>query len=171
MATKTEKLSAKRKAAKAKRERMRRKMGKDKTMNKSTTAAAFILATLAMGCQNTDPASRSNRAAYRDIARVDVRGNGHVVNLHTTVGDGLYASADGGGDAQDTRPTQTVDTRPEVAVALPGGGAGTGGASPQAGVAGAALTKLMGILAGKGGTLTAGEAQAVKDCADGNCAD
>ena len=70
--------------------------------------------------------------------------------------------------------TQTTDTKPEVAVGVGGGSAGTGGAAPQSGIVGAALEKLMGILGGTaapGTKLTADEAAAISDCADGLCSD
>lgn len=123
------------------------------------------------GCQTADPASRSNRTSYRDI-RAEI--NGCSNSLTITVGDGLYASADGGGDTQSNSPTQTTDTRPEVAVGVGGGSAGTGGATPSSGIVGAALEKLMSILGGTapaGTKLTADEAAAISDCADGLCSD
>lgn len=125
-------------------------------------------AALIGGCQTADPASRSNRTAYRDI-RVDVNGCSNTVNM--TVGDGLYASADGGGDTQSNTPTQTTDTKPEVAVGVGGGSAGTGGASPQSGLTDkiVAALKSAGII-GDGETEAA--AKAVSDaCADGSCSD
>ena len=130
-------------------------------------ASALIFA----GCQTADPASRSNRTSYRDI-RAEINGTSNTLTI--TVGDGLYASADGGGDAMEATATQTTDTKPEVAVGVGGGSAGTGGAAPQSGIVGAALEKLMGILGGTaapGTKLTADEAAAVSDCADGLCSD
>ena len=124
-------------------------------------------AALIGGCQTADPASRSNRASYRDIV-AEINGSSNVITV--TVGDGLYASADGGGDAQHNTPTQTTDTKPEVAVGVGGGSAGTGGAAPSSGIVGEALEKLMGIIGGSGETLTAEEAKAVADCAPGRCA-
>ncbi len=130
-------------------------------------ASALIFA----GCQTADPASRSNRTSYRDI-RAEINGCSNTLTI--TVGDGLYASADGGGDALENTPTQTTDTKPEVAVGVGGGSAGTGGAAPQSGIVGAALEKLMGILGGTaapGTKLTADEAAAISDCASGLCSD
>ena len=122
-----------------------------------------------VGCQTADPASRSNRVAYRDIY---VTVNGASNYVHQAVGDGLYASADGGGDTQSNTPTQTTDTKPEVAVGVGGGSAGTGGAKPTSGLTEevlSALTKFTGILGGNGGKLTAAEANAIKECVDWNC--
>lgn len=176
--SKPQKLADKRAKAAAKKARLAAKLKKGKTAMKNravttTTATASVLfAVLALaGCQTADPASRSNRAAYRDIY-AEVRGASNTVCI--TVGDGLYASADGGGDKQDSAATQTTDTRPEVAVGVGGGSAGTGGAAPQSGIVGDALKKLMSIVGGtapEGTKLTAEEAAAVTACANGACAD
>ena len=176
--SKPQKLADKRAKAAAKKARLAAKLKKGKTAMKNravttTTATASVLfAVLALaGCQTADPASRSNRAAYRDIY-AKVRGASNTVCI--TVGDGLYASADGGGDKQDSAATQTTDTRPEVAVGVGGGSAGTGGAAPQSGIVGDALKKLMSIVGGtapEGTKLTAEEAAAVTACANGACAD
>lgn len=123
------------------------------------------------GCQTADPASRSNRTSYRDI-RAEINGCSNTLTI--TVGDGLYASADGGGDALENTPTQTTDTKPEVAVGVGGGSAGTGGAAPQSGIVGAALEKLMSILGGTapaGTKLSTEEAAAINDCVGGLCSD
>ena len=132
-------------------------------------ASALIASMLLSGCQTADPASRSNRTSYRDI-RAEINGCGNTLTV--TVGDGLYASADGGGDAMEATATQTTDTKPEVAVGVGGGSAGTGGAAPQSGIVGAALEKLMGILGGTapaGTKLSAEEAAAITDCVGGAC--
>lgn len=136
-------------------------------------ASALILSasTLLSGCQTADPASRSNRTSYRDI-RAEINGTSNTLTI--TVGDGLYASADGGGDALENTPTQTTDTKPEVAVGVGGGSAGTGGAAPQSGIVGAALEKLMSILGGTapaGTKLSTEEAAAINDCVGGLCSD
>ena len=120
------------------------------------------------GCQTADPASRSNRTRYGGIRISQSTG------VTLTIGDGLIASADGGGDTQSNSPVQTTDTKPEVAVGLGGGTAGTGGAKPAAGLteaAASAVSKLLGIGNGRGEKLSADEARAIKDCADGNCSD
>ena len=109
-----------------------------------------------------------------DDTDLDASVGGVVVNssgVTLTVGDGLIASADGGGDTQSNSPTQTTDTKPEVAVGLGGGSAGTGGSPASSGIVGEALSKLMGIFGGSGEKLTQQEAAAIKDCADGNCSD
>jgi len=125
----------------------------------------IVTAAVLSGCQTADPKSRSNLTSYGDISVVNSSG------VTLTVGDGLIASADGGGDTQSNTPTQTTDTKPEVAVGLGGGSAGTGGSPASSGIVGEALSKLMGILGGNGGKLTQQEAAAIKDCADGNCSD
>lgn len=175
MKSKPDKLSDKRKKAAAKKARLDAKLKKGKTMKNSTitTAGATALAALLMlaGCQTADPASRSNRASYRDI-RAEIAGVSNTI--HITVGDGLYASADGGGDKQESSAAQTTDTKPEIAVGVGGGSAGTGGATPQSGIVGAALEKLMSIISGTAPTgtkLTTEEASAISACANGNCAD
>ena len=172
--SKPTKLAAKRKKAAAKKARLTARLKKGKAKVKSiTTTTATALAALLMltGCQTADPASRSNRASYRDI-RAEIAGTSNTI--HITVGDGLYASADGGGDRQDSSATQTTDTKPEVAVGLGGGSAGTGGATPQSGIVSAALEKLMSIVGGTapaGTKLTTEEASAINTCVSGNCAD
>ena len=139
---------------------------KGKPVSKTATAvtALIVVVVLALtGCQSADPASRSNRTAYGDIT---VRNSS---NVWLTIGDGLLASADGGGDTQSNTPTQTTDTKPEIAVGVGGGSAGTGGAVPQSGIVGEALTKLMGILGGGSGSLTPQEAAIINQCVDGLC--
>jgi hypothetical protein len=92
---------------------------------------AFALIT---GCQETQPASRSNTATYGELEpSIVVNGSSNVVYIAITIGDGVYADASGGGDSQATTPTQTTDTKPEVAVGVGGGSAGTGSATPAAG--------------------------------------
>ena len=131
-------------------------------MKKIMLMTALAVAVLA-GCQSADPASRSNSTRYRDIYV------SNASNVTLTVGDGLYADSSGGGDTQSNTPTQTLDTKPEVAVALPGGTAGTGGAKPQSGIVGEALDALGRILKGSGEKLTPEQADAIKECADVNC--
>jgi len=126
-----------------------------------------LAASALCGCQTADPASRSNRTSYRDIV-AEVHGSSNTVTI--TVGDGLYASADGGGDAQHNTPTQTTDTKPEVAVGVGGGSAGTGGATPTAGLTDKLVAALKSI-----GIVTDGNSAAVTKavsavCADGACA-
>ena len=134
----------------------------------------IILATIALGlvagCQTTTPASRANESKYAPVVKIENRGNNNEYKL--TLGDGLYASADGGGDTQRVTPTQTTDTKPEIAVAGPGGSAGTGNAKPGGNVLDNALNKVSGWLGGGTKTpLTKLEADALKDCIDGNCSD
>ena len=146
-------------------------------MKKSSLALMLTMTALTMmtmiGCQNADPSARSNRVAYRDVgSRIHINGASNTVCVTNSIGDGLYASADGGGDMQENSPTQTTDTKPEVAVGVGGGSAGTGGATPSSGIVGEALNKLMGIFSGSapvGTKLTAEEAKAITDCVDGNC--
>lgn len=159
MQTKPQKLAAKRRKAKSKKSKLASKL-KGKSM-KHTAIAALAAAAILSGCQTADPASRSNRSSYRDIY-AEINGCSNLVTI--TIGDGLYASADGGGDRQDSSAAQTTDTKPELAVGVGGGSAGTGGAQPSSGIVGAALEKLMGIVGGtaaKGAALTPSEAQAI----------
>jgi hypothetical protein len=137
-------------------------------MNKLTmTAAILIAAGLLAGCQTADPASRSNRSQYRDIY-ADVTGTSNTVSI--SVGDGLYASADGGGDKQSNSPVQTTDTKPEVAVGVGGGSAGTGAAAPQSGLTEKIVAALSGWLGeSKGISLTPAETAAAAACVDGAC--
>ena len=125
----------------------------------------FALGAFVVGCQTADLASRSNRTSYGDIFVANSS------NVTFTIGDGLIASADGGGDATTSTPVQTTDIKPEVAAAFQGGNAGTGGAKPSSGIVGEALGKLIGILGGNGGKLTEQEVAVIKDCADGACSD
>jgi hypothetical protein len=133
---------------------------------------ALTAAALIGGCQSADPASRSNQTRYRDAGRtqIDIRGSSNTVSVTNTVGDGLLATADGGGDTQSNTPTHTVTTTPEVAVGVGGGSAGTGGAVPSSGIVGEALNKLMSLVGGSSAErLTAAEAAAIRECVDGNC--
>ena len=116
------------------------------------------------GCQSADPASRSNSTRYRDIYV------SNASNVTLTVGDGLYADASGGGDTQSNTPTQTTETKPEIAAAWAGGSAGTGGAKPSSGLLDEGLKILSRILGGSDEKLTPEQADAIKECVDGNCA-
>jgi len=137
----------------------------------AVAGAVACLAVLLAGCQTADPASRSNQAGYGDfIPKINIEGASNVVNVAITVGDGVYASADGGGDKLTNTPTQTTDTKPEVAVGVGGGSAGTGGGSPTSGLTDTILNALKGL-----GLVTGSNEAAVKTavdaaCTDGNCA-
>ena len=78
-----------------------------------------------------------------------------------------YVSNETGG-SETVAPSMPIDIKPEAAVGLGGGSAGTGGATPQSGIVGDALAKLAGMSGGAAGKLTAAEAAAVKAFADGN---
>lgn len=156
-----------------KEEKMQQK--KDKLQQKLkgiavSTATAIALVFMA-GCQTADPASRSNNATYGDQEpKVTINGSSNYVHLAITIGDGVYASADGGGDTQSNTPTQTTDTKPEVAVGVGGGSAGTGGGSPTSGLTDTILNSLKGL-----GLVTGSNEKEVKAavdaaCTDGNCA-
>jgi len=155
-----------------------KKKTQDKVLNKLSakglvrTATVLLLMTVGVaflaGCQTADPASRSNRTDYGGMSIV-IKGNHNVATVD--IGDGVTSDASGGGDTQSNTPTQTTDTKPEVAVGLGGGSAGTGGSPASSGIVGEALSKLMGILGGNGGKLTQQEAAAIKDCADGACSE
>lgn len=160
MPTKKEKIKAKKAKLEAKLKGAPVKAAK-------ALAVALALGLLA-GCQTADPASRSNRTQYRDIV-AKIEGSSNTVTI--SVGDGLYASADGGGDAQHNTPTQTTDTKPEVAVGVGGGSAGTGGAATTAGLTDKIMAALKSL-----GLVGAENESAVSNavstaCADGSCAD
>ncbi|HRR34734.1 MAG TPA: hypothetical protein P5026_11580 [Kiritimatiellia bacterium] len=94
--SKPTRLAAKRKKAAGKRARLAARLKENKMNHTAITATvmpAIAAALLLAGCQTADPASRSNRTSYRDI-RAEVNGCSNIVRI--TVGDGLYASADGG---------------------------------------------------------------------------
>jgi hypothetical protein len=117
-----------------KEEKMKAKKDKLAMKLKGVVGVAVAMALMAFvtGCQNADPASRSNHTQYGDLEpRIVIEGCHNTVNVTIKIGDGLYASADGGGDAQTNSPTQTTDTKPEVAVGVGGGSAGTGGSTPN----------------------------------------
>ncbi len=114
-----------------KEEKMKEK-SKKLAMKLKGAAVAVGLMAFVTGCQNADPASRSNHTQYGDLEpRIVIEGCHNTVNVTIKIGDGLYASADGGGDEQTNSPTQTTDTKPEVAVGVGGGSAGTGGSTPN----------------------------------------
>ena len=123
-------------------------------------AAAGVMS----GCQSADPASRSNRTRYGDIV-ANVYGEGNSVSIE--IGDGLYASADGGGDATTSTPTQTTETKPEIAAAWGGASAGTGGAKPTSGLTDTVIAAWQKLTSGQ--KLTAQEAAEIKGCVEGNC--
>jgi len=115
-----------------KRGKMYEKRGKMKAkkakLKGAAASACCVLAALALsGCQSADPASRANRAEYGQIAPgITITGASNTVSVSVTIGDGVYASADGGGDTQSNTPTQTTDTRPDIAVGVGGSTAATG---------------------------------------------
>lgn len=120
------------KPAKMQEKENKMKMKKAKlAMKLKGVAVAIGLLVFVSGCQTADPASRSNKAEYGDIIpKISIEGTSNVVHVTITIGDGVYASADGGGDTQSNTPTQTTDTKPEVAVGLGGSSVGTGGKKP-----------------------------------------
>jgi len=133
-------------------------------MKKIMFIIMLAVAGVMSGCQSADPASRSNRTRYGDIV-AKVQGENNTVYIE--IGDGTYASADGGGDAVTSQPTQTTETKPEIAAAWGGASAGTGGAKPTSGLTETAIAAWQKLTSGQ--KLTAQEAAAIKDCADGNC--
>lgn len=160
----------------AKKQEIRSKMKEMKArlqrkLKGAVPAAAVVCLMVMAGCQTADPASRSNDASYGDLEpRVTINGSSNYVNVAITIGDGVLASADGGGDTQSNTPTQTTDTKPEVAVGLGGGSAGTGGGSPTSGLTDTILNALKGM-----GLVTGANEKEVKAavdaaCTDGNCA-
>jgi hypothetical protein len=131
--TKPEKMKEKETKMKTKKQKLAQKL---KGVTKAfATATALLVIALATGCQNADPASRSNRAEYGSFEPyIVIEGNSNTVHVTIRVGDGVYASADGGGDSLENTPTQTTDTKPEVAVGVGGGTAGTGSAATSTGL-------------------------------------
>ena len=161
-------------------------------MNKPLLFGALALLFLAAGCQNTkpvlnapqpttiEPKAKATSAEYGGVS-LTVNGNSNEVTM--TIGDGAIAANEGNDTQRNTAtptstptsnvvPTQTNDIKPEVAVAGPGGSAGTGNAKPGGNVLQDAFNKLAGIFSGTSKTpLTKPEADALKDCIDGNCGD
>lgn len=140
-------------------------------------ATALLALVLFAGCQTVDPASRSNNAGYGDIApRVSINGNSNTVSITNIVGDGVYASADGGGDAQTASPVQTTDIKPDIKAAVGAGATASGAAGNNPDFMSTAANALFGWLGiNKGVTLTdtekAAATEAVKAaCTDGSCA-
>jgi hypothetical protein len=97
-----------------------------------------------------------------------VNGSSNTVYVTIDIGDGVYADASGGGDTQETTPTQTTDTKPEVAVGVGGGSAGTGGGSQESGLTAKLWSALKGII--PAGSEAAAKTAIEAACADGNCA-
>jgi hypothetical protein len=148
-------------------------VAKVKGLAPAATAVLMLLAALLFaGCQDLNPASRSNHAQYRDVApSIVVNGSSNVVTVTNSVGDGVIASADGGGDAMTNTPSQTTDVKPEVAVGVGGGSAGTGAGSQEAGL----TTQIMSALKGLGGLINPTNEKTVAAaveaaCVGGNCA-
>ena len=110
------KLQAKRRKIHEKAEKKRIKLHhklkgkKEKMKNKALKLAGLALCLGAItGCKSADPASRANSSEFDELIsgiRVDNKSS-LVINL--TMGDGLCASADGGGDTQSNTPNQATD--------------------------------------------------------------
>jgi hypothetical protein len=142
----------------------------------AATATAMLAVILFVGCQTADPASRSNNATYGDFEpRVTVNGSSNVVSVVVTVGDGVYASADGGGDTQSNTPTQTTDVKPDIKAAVGAGATASGAAGNNPDFMSNAVNAVYGWLGlNKGVTLTDSEkaaatAAAKAACTDGSC--
>jgi hypothetical protein len=159
---------------KAKKQTMKDRLkGVTKT---AATAATLIAVMLFAGCQTADPASRSNTATYGDLEpRITINGSSNYVHVAMTIGDGVIASADGGGDTQSNTPTQTTDVRPDIKAAVGAGATASGAAGNNPDFMSTAVQAVYGWLgANKGVTLTDSEkaaatAAATAACADGNC--
>jgi hypothetical protein len=164
-----ERLKEKKEKMKAKKETIKAKI-KGATKSAAVTACCIVAAMLATtGCQTADPASRSNTATYGDLEpRITINGSSNYVHFAMTIGDGVIASADGGGDTQSNTPTQTTDTKPEIAVGVGGGSAGTGGGSQESGLTAKLWSALKGFI--PAGSETAAKTAIEAACTDGNCA-
>jgi hypothetical protein len=168
--TKPDKMKEKEEKMKAKENKLAAQL---KGVSKAVATATTILAMVILaGCQNTDPASRSNKAEYGDIApRIVIEGCSNVVSVTNIVGDGVYASADGGGDSQATTPTQTTDVKPDIKAAVGAGSTASGAAGNNPDMISNFVNMFSGWLgANKGVILTAPEKAALTAaCSDGSC--
>jgi hypothetical protein len=169
--SKTEKMKEKEAKMKDKANKLSTQL---KGVSKAVATATTLLAmAILAGCQNTDPASRSNKAEYGDIApRIVIEGCSNVVSVTNIVGDGVYASADGGGDSQATSPTQTTDVKPDIKVAVGAGSTASGAAGNNPDMISNFVNMFSGWLGtNKGVTLTEPEKASLSAaCADGSCA-
>ena len=142
----------------------------------TSVVCLMVISMMMVGCQTADPASRSNDASYGDLEpRVTVNGSSNYINVAITIGDGVLASADGGGDTQSNTPTQTTDVKPDIKAAVGAGATASGAAGNNPEFMSTAVQAVYGWLgANKGVTLTDSEkasatAAATAACADGNC--
>lgn len=147
-----------------KMERKRRKMRRTMKMGGMVALALIMLS----GCRSADPASRTNSTGYGDlISDVTVKDKSWLT-INLTVGDGLYASADGGGDSNSNTPNQATDITPKTSVAWGASTASMDGDARNDAVSG--LEKLLkAINTGKDETFTPSELQAIRNCANGCC--
>jgi len=140
---------------------------------KAATATSMLALMFLAGCQDTNPASRSNEAGYGDFEpSVVINGSSNSVTVRVAVGDGVYAKADGGGDSQATSPTQTTDVKPDIKVAVGAGSTATGAAGNNPDMISNFVNMFSGWLGtNKGVTLTEPEkASLTAACTDGSCA-
>jgi len=169
--SKPEKMKDKEIKMKAKKNKLTARL---KGVAKTTAAASALIAVMMLSaCQTTDPASRSNRAEYGDICpRIDINGSSNVVSVTNIVGDGVYASADGGGDSQATTPTQTTDVKPDIKAAVGAGATASGAAGNNPEMITSFISMVSGWLStNKGVNLSDTEKASLSAaCADGSCA-
>jgi hypothetical protein len=140
---------------------------------KVATATAMLALMLLAGCQDTNPASRSNEAGYGDFEpSVVINGSSNSVTVRVAVGDGVYAKADGGGDSQATTPTQTTDVKPDIKAAVGAGATASGAAGNNPEMITGFISMVSGWLsANKGVNLSETEKASLSAaCADGSCA-
>jgi len=148
-------------------DKVRRKLSA-KGLITGATACLMVAVMLLAGCQSADPSSRSNRTDYGGMSIV-VNGNSNRVTID--VGDGLTADASGGGDTQSNTPTLSTDVTTKAAAAWGASSAANEGSAAQSGDFISSVGKLIRTFYGSGEKLSAQEASAIKDCADGNCSD
>ncbi len=136
------------------------------TAVKQATVATAALALLlcVCGCQSLIPSARSNQASYDGMVKIG--DNARIGTLSVTIGDGLIASADGGGDSQSNTPTQTISPQTQLSY-----GVGTGGGSTWGELFSGIASMFSAKTSTTASTDTAATAAktATAECADGKC--
>ena len=136
-----------------------------------TASLLAVLCALFVGCQSTP-----NRAQTLTFEKCGINVYaGYCPSNAVAAAEGILPDIAVGrqtmavenSGTESLAPVQTVDTKPEIAVGVGGGSAGTGGASPSSGLTEAARAAFNKLASGE--KITAEEAAALKGCADGNC--